>query len=74
MNRLLRTDIFNIIIHRGIRGGVDLYRTANEEKVLSGLANTEERKLLHRSPIAKELVLGDHDHRMLIIGTRQFEP
>lgn len=74
LNRLLRTNIFNMAIHRGLKGGEAIAKTKAEDRVLSGLADTEEGKLKHRSPMAKELLIGNHDHRMLIIGIRQFEP
>lgn len=74
MNRLLRTNIFNIAIHRGLKGGESIAKTQEEDRVLSGMADIEESKLKHRSPVAKELFIGDHDHRMLMIGIRQFEP
>lgn len=74
MNRLLRTNIFNMAIHKGVRGGEVIARTKAEDRVLAGLADTEESKLKHRSPLAKELLIGDHDHRMLMMGIKQYEP
>lgn len=73
MNRLLRTEIFNFVSRRRARG-VDSHSSSSENRVLRGPSNVEEKKLLHRSPIVKELILGEPDYRMLIIGIKQYEP
>ncbi|KAK4883521.1 hypothetical protein RN001_006840 [Aquatica leii] len=73
MNKMLRTDLFNSVAHReqiGAKVRVD----PGESRILWGQSNTYEKKLLHRSLIAKEMVLGKHDYRLLLIGLKQFQP
>lgn len=73
MNRLLRTDVFNMTLHNGTKGSA--FATTNQEKrVLAGAADKYERKLLQRSPAGKELIFANHDHRMLAIGIVEIEP
>lgn len=72
MNRMLRTEIFNVILHRPKRSTA-FDRSAAEKRILTGAADKDERKLLQRSSTTKELLYGDHDHRMFAIGITQFE-
>ena len=74
MNRLMRTDIFNVVIHHGGRGGNAFVKTPAEARVLLGTAHKEERKLLQRSPAAREILFADHDHRLLAVGFLECEP
>lgn len=73
MNRMLRTEIFNAVSHRPKRSTI-FDRCLPEHRILAGAADLEERKLLQRSPTAKEILYGDHDHRMLAIGVTNFPP
>ncbi|GJQ88148.1 hypothetical protein Trydic_g13152 [Trypoxylus dichotomus] len=72
MGRIFRSDFFNIIVHRRQVGSFK--RSAAEDRVMMGLSNKYERKLLQRSPLVKELMLGEHDHRMLGAGFKNFQP
>lgn len=74
MARLLRSDIFNLALHRGIRGGMSFTRQRGENRVLRGTADKVEKKLLQRSPAVRELILANHDHRMLAIGLVEIQP
>uniref|UniRef100_A0A1Y1LF82 Uncharacterized protein n=2 Tax=Photinus pyralis TaxID=7054 RepID=A0A1Y1LF82_PHOPY len=69
MNQLLRTKIFN-----GRACGEDLHKSQEEENILYGTANIMEKKLLQHSLMTKELMLGQHDYRLLMIGVKQYEP
>lgn len=71
---MLRTEIFNVVAHRSKRVSSAIERSQAERKLLNGRADAQERKLLQRSPLVKELILGEHDHRMFGIGIAQFEP
>lgn len=73
LNRMVRTDLFNVIVHRGKHVG--LYDTTPEEqRILFGKVNIEESKLFKRSLTTRELVFGQHDHRMMAIGITEFPP
>ncbi|CAG9818264.1 unnamed protein product [Phaedon cochleariae] len=67
LNRLLRTDTFNPIEH-GFPKSAMYKATPEEMRILKGKACKHERKLLHRSPAIQEIILNDHDYRMLAIG------
>lgn len=71
MNRLLRSEVFNKKSHQGR----NIFRsTEGEDRVLLGTADHPERKLLQRSPVAKELIFSNHDYRMLMIGFLEAAP
>ncbi|KAI4457917.1 hypothetical protein MML48_7g00008317 [Holotrichia oblita] len=72
MGRVFRSDFFNIIVHR--RQVASFKRSAAEDRVMIGPSNRYERKLLQRSPLVKELMLGEHCHRMLGAGFKHFQP
>lgn len=74
MNRMLRTEIFNVVAHKTKRVTTNLERSTAENRILVGKANVLETKLLQRSSLVKELLFGLHDHRMLGIGIAQFQP
>lgn len=69
----MRTEIFNIVAHRTKRI-TTLDRNPIENRMLNGKADIIESKLLQRSSLAKEMIFGTHDHRMLGIGLAQFQP
>lgn len=71
-NRVFRSDIFNIIVHR--RNVAGFARTPAEDRVMIGASNRYERTLLQKSPLVKELIFGEHDHRMLGAGFKEFHP
>ncbi|KAF5270343.1 hypothetical protein FQR65_LT05531 [Abscondita terminalis] len=71
LNRMLRTDLFNSSAHNEL---VEIYISPGEKRILWGQANTSEQKLFYKSLTTKELTLGKHDHRLLVIGIKQFEP
>lgn len=56
------------------RGRSALCPRKSEKRVLRGLVDFKEKKLLTRSPTTKELIFTDHDHRMLAIGIVEIEP
>lgn len=72
MGRVFRSDFFNIIVHR--RQVAPFKKSPAEDRVMIGASNRYERKLLQRSPLVKELMLGEHDHRMLGAGFKDFHP
>nr|CAI5855487.1 unnamed protein product [Callosobruchus analis] len=66
LNRMLRTDTFNPIIHG--HQNPSFVATPEEERILLGKACATECKLFQRSPVIQELILDQHDYRMLAIG------
>ncbi|XP_023021381.1 protein phosphatase 1 regulatory subunit 36 isoform X2 [Leptinotarsa decemlineata] len=67
MNRLFRTDTFNPIEHDDLKTAV--YKANPEEqRILKGKTCISERKLLQRSPAIQEIILENHDYKMLAIG------
>lgn len=75
MNRMLRSEIFNMVVHRPKRvTTVNLDRSTEENRILVGKANVIESKLLQRSSLVKDLLFGTHDFRMLGIGIAEFKP
>lgn len=70
---MLRTEIFNVIRHKHKALKV-FERSLNESRILIGTADADEKKLLRRSPISREILYGNHDHRMLAIGVTKFPP
>ncbi|CAH2020600.1 unnamed protein product [Acanthoscelides obtectus] len=65
LNRMLRTDNFNPIMrHQNIA----YVATPEEERILLGKVCATECKLYQRSPVIQELILDQHDYRMLAIG------
>ncbi|XP_022904192.2 protein phosphatase 1 regulatory subunit 36-like isoform X1 [Onthophagus taurus] len=72
MNRMFRGDSFNLVTHR--KNVNASKRNPEEDRVLIGAANLFERKLLQRSPVIKELIFAEHDHRLLGAGVRLFQP
>lgn len=54
--------------------GVAWSTNMNEQRVLKGIADIKEQKLLAHSPVTKEIVFSEHDHRMLAIGVVEIEP
>lgn len=75
MNRMLRSEIFNMVVHRPKKvTTVNLDRSPEENKILVGKANVIESKLLQRSSLVKDLLFGKHDFRMLGIGIAEFTP
>ncbi|KAJ8984696.1 hypothetical protein NQ317_004955 [Molorchus minor] len=76
MNRLLRTNIFSPYEHKVIKT-TTFDALPEEERVLVGKAYSNERKLLHRSPVTQELILDSHDYKIFAIGvtgTEQSDP
>lgn len=74
LHRLLRSEIFNMALHNTGRGRIAYAAKKREKETLKGTADIPEKKLLARSPTTKELILSDHDHRMLSIGIVEIEP
>ncbi|KAK5650556.1 hypothetical protein RI129_001585 [Pyrocoelia pectoralis] len=72
MNHLLRTKIFNSLTRSESLTSDGL--SHEEEKILYGTSNTVEKKLLLHSLITKEMTLGHHDYRLLMIGIKQYQP
>nr|CAH7745062.1 unnamed protein product [Callosobruchus chinensis] len=66
LNRMLRTDTFNPVIHG--HQNPTYVATPEEERILLGKACATECKLFQRSPVIQELILDQHDYRMLAIG------
>ncbi|XP_030753095.1 uncharacterized protein LOC115880109 [Sitophilus oryzae] len=69
-NRLLRTLCFSPVES----SGVPLPQaTSEEERLLTGKAFKNEKRLLHRSPIIQEIIFDNHDYRMLAIGLKNIK-
>lgn len=73
LNRLVRTDMFNAFAHKS-RNVKLINRSPHEIKVLLGLSNIKESKLKQRSGLIKELLITEHDYRMIGSGFKNFEP
>lgn len=73
LTRLTNTDNFNVFVHQG-RKSEKLCTTQHEDEILQGVTDVKEPRLLQRSPLGKELLIGEHDHRMLAIGIVNFPP
>lgn len=74
LNRLLRSNKFNMVAHNIAKTKTTFFMRKGEKRILKGSADVQEKKLLTRSPTTKELVVTDHDHRMLAIGVVEIEP
>ncbi|XP_018580026.1 uncharacterized protein LOC108917761 [Anoplophora glabripennis] len=67
LNRLLRTKVFSPYEHKLVKNAA-FNTTPEEDRILMGKACRFEQKLLHRSPAIQEIILDNHDYRMLSIG------
>lgn len=68
MNRLLRSPTF---CHQVT--ATDHETLPEEDRILQGKNCKSEQKLLQRSPLIQEIVLENHDYRMLSIGILDIE-
>lgn len=73
MTRLACGDSFHTFIHQG-KKVEKLQTTLAEDAILQGVANIKEPRLLQRSPYGKEILIQDHDHRMLAMHLVTFPP
>lgn len=63
MNRLLRSPVFcNSTITE------PFHSLPEEDRILQGKNCKIEQKLVQRSPLSQEIILENHDYRMLSIG------
>lgn len=74
ISRLLRSSKFSMALHTFGKTKKPFVPKPREMRVLRGTADIPEKKLLSHSPTTKELVLSDHDHRMLAVGIVEIEP
>lgn len=72
LNRMLRSDTYNHVA-RSSSGNNTTPLLKEFNRVLYGKCNENEKKLLQRSNVGKEIFNGDHDYRMLAIGNNTLE-